>query len=132
MPRIACSDEFPAIVTPRKTGTGEAIAPNAPIKAARKEPMLAEKMPIINLENDFDEALTNEALDAIRLYELQELMDEQEQFLITIDSRYVRAIESENVDMRMKLAHLNHIYQAEFSKTAALTAAMAGSISSAK
>ena len=131
-PRIACSDEFPAIVTPRKTGTGEAIAPNAPIKAARKEPMLAEKMPIINLENDFDEALTKEALDAIRLYELQELMDEQEQFLITIDSRYVRAIESENVDMRMKLAHLNHIYQAEFSKTAALTAAMAGSISSAK
>ena len=132
MPRIACSDEFPAIVTPRKTGTGEAIAPNAPIKAARKEPMLAEKMPIINLENDFDEALTKEALDAIRLYELQELMDEEDRFLITIDSRYVRAIESENADMRAKLAHLNHIYQAEFSKTAALTAAMAGSISSAK
>lgn len=131
-PNIICRDEFPAIVTPRKTGTGEAIAPNAPTKAARKEPMLAEKMPSINLENDFDEALTKEALDAIRLYELQELMDEQERFLITIDSRYVRAIESENVDMRMKLAHLNHIYQAEFSKTAALTAAMAGSISSAK
>ena len=128
-PPMACRDEFPAILTPRKAAAGGAIAPNAPTKAARKEPAFAEKMPNINLEDDFDEALAKEARDAIRLYELQDLMDEEDRFLITIDSRYVRAIESENADMRVKLAHLNHIYQAEFSKTAALTAAMAGSIS---
>jgi hypothetical protein len=127
-PPMACRDEFPAILTPRKASEA-AIAPNAPTKAARNQPMLAEKMPNINLEDDFDEALAKEARDAIMLYELQDLMDEDDRFLITIDSRYVRAIESENADMRVKLAHLNHIYQAEFSKTAALTAAMAGSIS---
>ena len=125
---MAYRDEFPAILTPRKAAAGGAIAPNAPTKAARKEPAFAEKMPNINLEDDFDEALAKEARDAIRLYELQDLMDEEDRFLITIDSRYVRAIESENADMRVKLAHLNHIYQAEFSKTAALTAAMGVSI----
>jgi hypothetical protein len=127
-PPMACRDEFPAILTPRKAAAGGAIAPNAPTKAARNQPMLTEKMPNINLEDDFDEALAKEARDAIMLYELQNLMDEEDRFLITIDSRYVRAIESENADMRMKLDHLNHIYQAEFSKTSALSAAMACSI----
>ena len=128
-PPMACRDEFPAIVTPRKAAAETTIAPNAPTKAARNQPALTEKMPNINLEDDFDEALAKEARDAIMLYELQDLMDEEDRFLITIDSRYVRAIESENADMRVKLDHLNHIYQAEFSKTAALSAAMAWSIS---
>jgi len=128
-PPMACRDEFPAILTPRKAAAGGSIAPNAPTKAARNQPMLTEKMPNINLEDEFDEALAKEARDAIRLYELQDLMDEEDRFLITIDSRYVRAIESENADMRVKLDHLSRIYQAEFAKTAALSAAMVGTIS---
>jgi len=128
-PPMACRDEFPAILTPRKAAAGGAIPPNAPTKAARNQPILTEKMPNINLEDDFDEALAKEARDAIRLYELQDLMDEEDRFLITIDSRYVRAIESENADMRVKLDHLSRIYQTEFAKTAALSAAMVGTIS---
>jgi hypothetical protein len=128
-PPMACRDEFPAIVTPRKAAaTGAAVPPNAPTKAARNQTMLTEKMPITNLEDVFDEVLAKEARDAIMLYELQDLMDDDDRFLITIDGRYVRAIESENAHMRAKLDHLNHIYQAEFSKTAALTAAMTGTI----
>ena len=128
-PPMACRDEFPAILTPRKAAAGGAIPPNAPTKAVRNQPMLTEKMPNINLEDEFDEALAKEARDAIRLYELQDLMDEEDRFLITIDSRYVRAIESENAEMRVKLDHLSRIYQAEFAKTAALSAAMVGTIS---
>jgi hypothetical protein len=123
-PRIEYRDEFPAIAATQKA----AIAPNAPTKAARNQTMLTEKMPITNLEDVFDEVLAKEARDAIMLYELQDLMDDDDRFLITIDGRYVRAIESENAHMRAKLDHLNHIYQAEFSKTAALTAAMTGTI----
>ena len=128
-PPMACRDDFPAILTPRKAAAGGAIPPNAPTKAVRNQPMLTEKMPNINLEDEFDEALAKEARDAIRLYELQDLMDEEDRFLITIDSRYVRAIESENAEMRVKLDHLSRIYQAEFAKTAALSAAMVGTIS---
>jgi hypothetical protein len=123
-PRIEYRDEFPAIVTPQKAG----IAPNAPTKAARKQPVFTERMPGINLENDFEDALTKEERDAVMLSELQDLMDHEERFLVTVDSRYLRAIESENAEMRMKLDHLSNIYQAEFAKTAALTAAMVGSI----
>ena len=123
--RIDYRDEFPAIATPQKM----AIAPIAPTKAARKQPAFTEKAPGINLENDFDEALTKEERDAIMLAELQDLMDHEERFLVTVDSRYLRTIESENAEMRMKLDHLSNIYQAEFAKTAALTAAIASSIS---
>jgi hypothetical protein len=123
-PRIDYSNEFPVITTPRKAaGAAADIVPNAPVKA-RQQLVFTERMSIRNLENEFEHANDEDMMD-----ELQALMDHEERFLITIDSRYVRAIESENLDMRMKLAHLNHIYQAEFSKTAALTAAMAGSIS---
>lgn len=121
-PRIECRDEFPAMATAQ---TAAIIAPNAPTKAARKQPAFTEKMSGVNLENDFDEALAKEARDAIMLSELQDLMDHEERFLVTVDSRYLHVIESENADMRMKLDHLNHIYQAEFSKTAALSAAVA-------
>ena len=124
-PRIDCRDEFPAIATPQRT----VIAPNAPTKAARKQPAFTEKVPGIDLEKDFDNAITKEERDAIMLSELQDLMDHEERFLVTVDSRYVRAIESENADMRVKLDHLSRIYQAEFAKTAALSAAMGVSIS---
>lgn len=126
-PRIEYRDEFPAISTPRGAANLP-NPPNAPTKAARKQPVFTENMPKIHLENDFDEALAKEARDAIMLYELQDLMDHEERFLVTVDSRYLHAIESENNDMRVKLDHLNHIYQAEFSKTALLSAAMATSI----
>jgi hypothetical protein len=124
-PRIEYRDEFPAIAATQKA----AIAPNAPTKAARKQSVFSEKIPGINLENDFDDALIKEARDAIMLSELQDLMDHEERFLVTVDSRYIRAIESENAEMRMKLDHLTHIYQADFAKTAALTAALSTSIS---
>jgi hypothetical protein len=39
--------------------------------------------------------------------ELEELMDEEEKHLITIDSRYVQHIEQENAVMRQELARLN-------------------------
>ena len=125
-PRIDYREEFPAIATPQRT----VVAPNAPTKAARKQPVFTEKVPGINLENDFEEAISKEEHDAIMLAELQELMDHEERFLVTVDSRYLRTIESENAEMRIKLDHLSNIYQAEFAKTAALTAVMASSITS--
>jgi hypothetical protein len=133
-PRIVDYDaNFPVITTP--PAAAACIPPNAPVKLRKVSVACLLKPVGIKLENEFD-AIANEAADdEIKMNELYEMMEREEQFLVTVDSRYLRTIEQENVglraqlasldqqhvDMKMAYAHLVNAYSSECLKNETMT-----------
>ena len=82
----------------------ELTCPNAPIK--KKQLVSFEFIEPINLEGEFsdeDIAQMDRELDEIEEYMIQE----EEVNQISIDSRYVKAIEEENAEMREQIQYLH-------------------------
>ena len=78
--------------------------PNAPIKQKHTVPF--EYIEPVNLEGEFsdeDIAQMDRELDEIEEYMIQE----EEVNQISIDSRYVKAIEEENAEMREQIQYLH-------------------------
>jgi hypothetical protein len=82
----------------------ELTCPNAPIKQKQTVPF--EYIEPVNLEGEFsdeDIAQMDRELDEIEEYMIQE----EEVNQISIDSRYVKAIEEENAEMREQIQYLH-------------------------
>lgn len=125
---IDYNTNFPVIASPPPTAAG--TAPNAPVKLRKVSIASLLKPVVVKLENEFDAI----ADDEIKMNELYEMMEREEQFLVTVDSRYLRTIEQENaamraqlasldqqhVDMKMAYAHLVNAYSSECLKNEAM------------
>jgi hypothetical protein len=84
----------------------ELTCPNAPIKKKQKQPVSFEYIEPVKLEGEFEDediAQMERELD-----EIEECMIQEEEVnQISIDSRYVSAIEEENAEMRQQIQYLH-------------------------
>jgi hypothetical protein len=95
--------------------------PNSPKKLAFQE----DNDDIIHRNSDaeFEEFDSEASEEAAQMAEIEAFIEEEDQYLVSIDSRYVQVIERENVmlheeiaKLRIALINLDQIYQAEKAK----------------
>lgn len=99
-------------------------APKAPMKklSMKKASMkAAQSMKAVKLEKDFDTATTEEDEDEEIERFMEEMEEEDDKYLATIDVRYVKTIEDENIMLRNQLAYFQNLYWSETIKTQSLT-----------
>ena len=125
-PRIDLG-EFPALsssnVTPVKA-KAEKKCPDAPAKAkTQTEPVL----PIAKCL-EFDEEVADEMEELMetdaQMDEIEALIEEEESYLVNIDSRYIQSLEAENLDLRAQLVYFQNALCVEQIKTQALAEAI--------
>ena len=87
----------------------------APMKAPMKSQM---KVPMKAVKLDFD--TTTEEDEEIERF-MEEMEQEDDNYLTNIDVRYIKTIEDENIIMRNQLAYFQNLYWSETIKTQALT-----------
>jgi hypothetical protein len=136
--------------TPEKPMLNQ-VCPDAPKKlilkreehAVRAMPNYAKKLAfhedddIIhrNLDAEFEEFDPEASEEAAQMAEIEEELEKEDQYLVSIDSRYVQVIEQENMmlhgeiaQLRMALINLDHMYQAEVAKVRAFSSNVDNSI----
>ena len=100
--------------------------PNAPVKAKSYSQATSVSL---NLDSDFLDVMEEE-FDEMD-YEMEEILDEMEsameeeedQYLVSIDSRYVETLEFENLDLRSQLMYYKNALCVEQIKTQTLAEA---------
>jgi hypothetical protein len=129
--------------TPVKATPTEKVCPGAPMKRSYADAIVKQTEKPVEVqvtkslqaefddESDFDEALmkfTEEVEDAANMDEIEEILAAEDENLVSIDGRYVQAIEEENWAMRAEIAqlraaliNLDMMYQAEAAKVRAFS-----------
>ena len=129
--------------TPVKATATEKVCPGAPMKRSYADAIVKQTEKPVEVqvtkslqaefddESDFDEALmkfTEEIEDAANMDEIEEMLAAEDENLVSIDGRYVQAIEEENWAMRAEIAqlraaliNLDVMYQAEVAKVRAFS-----------
>jgi hypothetical protein len=114
-----------AYKTPEKPMVNQ-VYPNSPKKLAFHD----DNDDIIhrNLDAEFHEFDSEASEEATQMAEIEAFMEEEEQYLVYIDSRYVQVIERENVmlheeieKLRMALINLEQNYEDEKAKVKAFS-----------
>ena len=120
-PRIDLGD-FPAISTPVKVAKEEKC-PDAPVKAKTQTQTV---LPISkSLLEEFDAADIEAQMEIdAEMDEIEALIEEEESYLTTVDSRYVQTLEAENMDLRSQLAWFQSALCVEQIKSQALAEAI--------
>jgi len=85
----------------------ELKCPNAPIKQKQSIPFEYIYIEPVNLEGEFEDEDEDIAQMERELDEIEECMIQEEVNQISIDSRYVKAIEEENAEMREQIQYLH-------------------------
>lgn len=126
-PRLDLS-ESTAVPAPSTTPRKEPIAkvcPNAPQK--RSYANAAVEKPVVD-EVSFDEVAAFEAEIEAEMDEIEEMLEAEDENLISIDGRYVDRLETENwalnaevIQLRVALINLDQKYQAEAAKVRAFS-----------
>jgi hypothetical protein len=119
-PRIDLG-EFPSLsvsnITPVKANKEEKC-PCAPMKS---------KMPKQNIDDiatNLCDEFASDMEEQLRMDEIEAAMEEEDQHLVNIDSRYVAEIESENMNMRVHLGYLQSLLATEQIKSQTLAEAI--------
>jgi hypothetical protein len=127
--------------TPVKAAATEKVCPGAPMKRSYADAIVkqTEKQPEIeakqSLQSDFDDEFdaalmkfADEIEDDAQMDEIEEMLEAEDENLVSIDGRYVQAIEEENWAMRAEIAqlraaliNLDMMYQAETAKVRAFS-----------
>ena len=123
-PRIDLRN-FPAISTSQITPVKEKKdnCPNAPVKAKSYSQAVDIKSVNLSFDSDFQDvmdAFENEA----EIDEIEAAMEEDDQYLVSVDSRYIESIEAENMDLRAQIAYIHNALYVEQIKTQALAEAI--------
>ena len=123
-PRIDLGN-FPAISTSQITPVKEKKdnCPNAPVKAKSYSQAVDIKSVNLSFDSDFQDvmdAFENEA----EIDEIEAAMEEDDQYLVSVDSRYIESIEAENMDLRAQIAYIHNALYVEQIKTQALAEAI--------
>jgi hypothetical protein len=105
------------------------VHPNTPVKSSYAQ-IVADKSVSANLDEAFEYCLDllKETEEELEMAELEAEMQKDDEHLISIDSRYVAALEQENAwvhqeiaQLRQALINLDHMYQAEAAKVRAFS-----------
>jgi len=123
-PRIDLGN-FPAISTSQVTPVKEKKdnCPNAPVKAKS----YSQAVDVKSLQASFEAAMDKidsemeEVLDEMDA--IEDVMEEEDQYLVSIDSRYVDTLEFENMDLRSQLMYYKNALCVEQIKTQTLAEA---------
>ena len=127
-PRIDLGN-FPAISTSQVTPVKEKKdnCPNAPVKA-KSYSQAVDITPVnLSLQASFEAAMDKidsemeEVLDEMDA--IEDVMEEEDQYLVSIDSRYVDTLEFENMDLRSQLMYYKNALCVEQIKTQTLAEA---------
>ena len=116
---------FPAISTSQITPVKEKKenCSNAPVKAKSYSQAVDIKSVNLSFDSDFQDvmdAFENEA----EIDEIEAAMEEDDQYLVSVDSRYIESIEAENMDLRAQIAYIHNALYVEQIKTQALAEAI--------
>jgi hypothetical protein len=114
-PRIDLGN-FTAISTPVKEN--EQKCPNAPIKAKSYSQAVN-----LNFDSSFQDVMDAFEAEA-EMDEIEAAIEEEEQYLVSVDSRYIESIEAENMDLRAQLSYLHNALYVEQIKTQTLAEAI--------
>lgn len=123
-PRIDLGN-FPAISTSQVTPVKEKEqknCPNAPVKAKSysqavdKSLQASFEAAMDKIDSEMEEVL--DEMDAI-----EDVMEEEDQYLVSIDSRYVETLEFENMDLQSQLMYYKNALCVEQIKTQTLAEA---------
>jgi hypothetical protein len=118
-PRIDLGN-FPAISTSQVTPVKEKEekCPNAPVKAKSYSQAVD-----ISFDSDFQDVMDAFEAEA-EMDEIEALIEEEEQYLVSVDSRYIESIEAENMDLRAQIAYFHNALYVEQIKTQTLAEAI--------
>jgi len=108
--RISVDDLFK---TPNKEP--ENVAPLAPTKMTRMSTTPSNITPL-SLQEAFEVAGIDMDHNKDDICEIEALMDEEDEHLITIDGRYIHEIEQENIRLRNELKEMTLTYFEEMNK----------------
>jgi hypothetical protein len=121
------SNIAPTLLTTPVKGVSVPKCPGAPMKKSYAAAM-AKQSEKQCLTTSFDEVAAYEAEIEAEMDEIEEVLDTEDQNLVTIDGRYVQTIEQENwamtqeiAQLRAALINLDLMYQAEAAKVRAFT-----------
>lgn len=114
-----------------KTPDKQVVCPGAPKKLSYAELITKhaeEKPEPMNLDVKFEECDVEESEEEVQMAEIEAELDAEDENLVSIDYRYVQAIEQENMwfhgeiaQLRMALINLDQMYQAEKAKVRAFS-----------
>lgn len=123
-PRIDLGN-FPAISTSQVTPVKEKKenCPNAPVKAKSYSQAVDIKSVNLSFDSDFQDVMDAFEAEA-KIDEIEAAMEEEDQYLVSVDSRYIESIEAENMDLRAQIAYIHNALYVEQIKTQALAEAI--------
>ena len=123
-PRIDLGN-FPAISTSQITPVKEKKdnCPNAPVKAKSYSQAVDIKSVNLSFDSDFQDVMDSFENEA-EIDEIEAAMEEDDQYLVSVDSRYIESIEAENMDLRAQIAYIHNALYVEQIKTQALAEAI--------
>jgi hypothetical protein len=123
-PRIDLGN-FPAISTSQITPVKEKKenCPNAPVKAKSYSQAVDIKSVNLSFDSDFQDVIDAFEAEA-EIDEIEAAMEEDDQYLVSVDSRYIESIEAENMDLRAQIAYIHNALYVEQIKTQALAEAI--------
>ena len=123
-PRIDLGN-FPAISTSQITPVKEKKenCSNAPVKAKSYSQAVDIKSVNLSFDSDFQDVIDAFEAEA-EIDEIEAAMEEDDQYLVSVDSRYIESIEAENMDLRAQIAYIHNALYVEQIKTQALAEAI--------
>jgi hypothetical protein len=124
-PRIDLGN-FPAISTSQVTPVKEKEqknCPNAPVKAKSYSQAVDIKSVNLSFDSDFQDVMDAFEAEA-EIDEIEAAMEEEDQYLVSVDIRYIESIEAENMDLRAQIAYFHNALYVEQIKTQTLAEAI--------
>jgi hypothetical protein len=123
-PRIDLGN-FPAISTSQITHVKEKKenCPNAPVKAKSYSQAVDIKSVNLSFDSEFQDVMDAFETEA-EIDEIEAAMEQDDQYLVSVDSRYIESIEAENMDLRAQIAYIHNALYVEQIKTQALAEAI--------
>ena len=123
-PRIDLGN-FPAISTSQITPVKEKKenCPNAPVKAKSYSQAVDIKSVNLSFDSEFQDVMDAFETEA-EIDEIEAAMEQDDQYLVSVDSRYIESIEAENMDLRAQIAYIHNALYVEQIKTQALAEAI--------
>ena len=126
-PRIDLGDAKVISCTPEKPIT-QTKCPDAPVKKSYASILHDFIQTKHNLASEFCEAELNELAEQCEMDaemdEIEAIIEEDDQYLVSVDSRYIESIEAENMDLRAQIAYFHNALCVEQIKTQALAEAI--------
>jgi hypothetical protein len=121
---ISASNIAPSLKTPVKQYPPK-VCPGAPMKKSYAD-AIGKQSERQSLQTSFDEVAEFHAEIEAQMDEVEEMIEAEDDNLVSIDGRYVESLEQENwamnqeiAELRAALINLDHMYQAEVAKVRA-------------